>query len=100
MNFFKYLASIIRNRTGNSSKSFTLVASTIVSFIAGIGMTAVICYDGFSDGVIDTDLEKSGIFMLCMGGFMATSGVPKIFGEKYYKENDRIGDDDEIADEE
>ena len=94
MNFFKYLASIIRNRTGNSSKSFTLVASTIVSFIAGIGMTAVICYDGFSDGVIDTDLEKAGIFMLCMGSFMATSGIPKIFGDKF-ESNSKHSKDDE-----
>ena len=84
MRIFKYLASIIKSDTGNSSKSFTLVLSAIISFIAGLTMCVVIAYDGFSDGVIDTDLEKAGIFMLCMGGYMAGSSVSKIFGDRAY----------------
>ena len=79
---FKYLRSIIESGSGNSSKSFTLVLSAIISFIAGLTMCAVIAYDGFKDGVIDTNLEQAGIFMLCMGSFMAASGVPKIFGDR------------------
>lgn len=86
MRFFKYLGSLIKNDTGNSSKSFALVSSTILSFITGIVMCSVIGYDGFKDGIIDTDLEKAGIFILCMGSCIAASGVPKIFGDRdYYK---------------
>ena len=85
MGFVKYLGSLIKNDTGNSSKSFALVSSTILSFIAGIIMVSVLAYDGFRDGVIDTDLEKSGIFMLCIGSCVAASGVPKIFGDRDYE---------------
>lgn len=79
---FKYLASLIKNDTGNSSKSFTLVLSAIISFIAGLTICGILIYDAYCNGYIKTDLEKAGIFMLCMGAFMAGSGVPKIFGER------------------
>ena len=74
---FKYLGSLIKNDTGNSSKSFTLVLSAIISFIAGLTI-----YDAYCNGYIKTDLEKAGIFMLCMGGYMAGSSVSKIFGDR------------------
>lgn len=95
MGMFSYLGSLVKNDTGNSSKSFTLVLSAIISFIAGLTMCTVIAYDGFKDGVIDTDLEKAGIFMLCMGGYMAGSSVSKIFGDRaenrIYDRMDRMG---------
>ena len=85
MGFVKYLGSLIKNDTGNSSKSFALVSSTILSFLAGLIMVSVLAYDGFKDGIIDTDLEKAGIFMLCIGSCVAASGVPKIFGDRDYE---------------
>jgi hypothetical protein len=85
MGFINYLGSLIKNDTGNSSKSFALVSSTILSFLAGIIMVSVLAYDGFKDGIIDTDLEKAGIFMLCIGSCVAASGVPKIFGDRGYE---------------
>jgi hypothetical protein len=94
MGMIKYLGSLIKNDTGNSSKSFALVSSTVLSFIIGLCIGSVIVYDGFRDGVIDTDLEKAGIFMICVGSCIAASGVPKIFGERaegrhrcYYPKN-------------
>jgi hypothetical protein len=82
MGMIKYLGSLIKNDTGNSSKSFTLVLSAIISFVAGLTMCAVIGYDGFKDGVIDTNLDNAGIFMLCMGGYMAGGSISKIFGDR------------------
>ena len=61
---FKYLASLIKNDTGNSSKSFTLVLSAIISFIAGLTICGILIYDAYCNGYIKTDLEKAGIFML------------------------------------
>ena len=41
------------------------------------------------------DYEKAGIFMLCMGGYMAGSSVSKIFGDRaenrIYDRMDRMG---------
>jgi hypothetical protein len=82
MGIIKYIGSLIKNDTGNSSKSFTLVLSAIISFISGLVMCSVIAYDGFKDGVIDTNLDNAGIFMLCMGGYMAGGSISKIFGDR------------------
>ena len=84
MGIIKYLGSLIKNDTGNSSKSFALVVSVILSFIAGLILCIVIAYDGFLDGRIDTDLEKAGIFIICVGSSVAASGIPKIFGDREY----------------
>ena len=99
MGLIKYLGSLIKSDTGNSSKSFSLVLSAIISFIAGLTMCAVIAYDGFKDGVIDTDLENAGIFMLCMGGYMAGGSISKIFGDgkrRRYKKYEVEKEEDEM----
>jgi len=99
MGLMKYLGSLIKSDTGNSSKSFTLVLSAVISFIAGLTMCAVIAYDGFKDGVIDTNLENAGIFMLCMGGYMAGGSISKIFGDREhhkYKKYEVEKEEDEM----
>ena len=84
MKFFKYMKSLIETDTGNSSKSFALVMSTVISFITGLVIYFVISYDVISNGYVKTDLESMGIFMLCIGSYIAASGVPKIFGDKSF----------------
>ena len=101
MGVIKYLGSLIKNDTGNSSKSFALVVSVILSFIVGLILCIVIAYDGFLDGRIDTDLEKAGIFIICVGSSVAASGIPKIFGDREYSrsmkyiKNNHNNDEDE-----
>lgn len=82
MGFLGYLKSLIANDTGNSSKSFTLVLSAIISFIAGLVICFSIVYDVINNGFIKSDLESMGIFMLCMGGYMAGGGITKVFGDR------------------
>lgn len=82
MGFLSYLKSLIANDTGNSSKSFTLVLSAIISFIAGLVICFSIIYDVINNGFIKSDLESMGIFMLCMGGYMAGGGITKVFGDR------------------
>lgn len=104
MGVIKYLGSLIKNDTGNSSKSFALVVSVILSFITGLILCIVIAYDGFLDGRIDTDLEKAGIFIICVGSSVAASGIPKIFGDrersrslKYVKHHEEDEDEEYCA---
>ena len=91
---FKYLKSLIETDTGKSSKSFALVMSTLISFIAGLTVCFVICFDVLTNGYVKTDLESTGIFMLCMGGYMAGSGVAKIFGDRSFYRSRRFDDID------
>ncbi len=82
MRFLSYMKSLIETDTGNSSKSFALVISTIMSFIVSMFMCCILAYDAYCNGYIKTDLESAGIFMICVGSCVAASGVPKIFGER------------------
>jgi hypothetical protein len=96
MGLLKYLGSLIKNDTGNSSKSFALVMSTIVSFITSLVICGVLVYDVYNNGFIKTDLEALGIFILCVYSGNAASGVPKIFSDKYFSKSKIIRKEDEV----
>lgn len=77
MSFFSYMRTLLDVQSPNSSKSFTLVLSAIVSAFIGITMCFVIIYDVITNGYVKTDLNDAGIFLLCAGGYMAGAGVTK-----------------------
>lgn len=76
MGFWKLLMS---NNEALSSKNFTLIVSTVVSAIVGICVCFVICWDVIHNNYIKTDMENMGVFMLCMGGYLAGGSVTKVF---------------------
>lgn len=82
MGIFRYLGSLVRNDTGNSSKSFALVMSTVMSFIMTLLVGGILLYDVYCNGYIRTDLESLAIFMICVYSGVPASGIPKIFGER------------------
>ena len=101
MGIIKYLGSLIKNDTGNSSKSFALVMSTLVSFITSLTICVILIYDVYCNGFIKTDLEALGIFIICVYSGNAASGVPKIFGDKYFSRTKMLRkEDEEITDNE
>ena len=101
MGIIKYLGSLIKNDTGNSSKSFALVMSTLVSFITSLTICGILIYDVYCNGFIKTDLEALGIFIICVYSGNAASGVPKIFGDKYFSRTKMLRkEDEEITDNE
>lgn len=77
MRFFSYMKSLLDVQSPNSSKSFTLVLSAIVSAFIGLTISFVIIYDVITNGYVKTDLNDAGIFLLCAGGYMAGAGVTK-----------------------
>ena len=77
MGFFTYMRTLLDVQSPNSSKSFTLVLSAIVSAFIGLTMCFVIIYDVITNGYVKTDLNDAGIFLLCAGGYMAGAGVTK-----------------------
>ena len=92
---------MIKNDTGNSSKSFALVMSTLVSFITSLTICVILIYDVYCNGFIKTDLEALGIFIICVYSGNAASGVPKIFGDKYFSRTKMLRkEDEEITDNE
>ena len=113
MGIFSYLGSLVRNDTGNSSKSFALVMSTIMSFIITLLVGGILLYDVYCNGYIRTDLESLAIFMICVYSGVPASGIPKIFGErsigslgrgsehrvKHHHHEDVYGEENEYVDE-
>ena len=77
----KFFKLLVRNGSGESSKSFGLVVSAIMGAIMTLAVTFVLVWDVVSDGIIDTDLSKLGIFVLCIGCYTFGSGANKMLSE-------------------
>lgn len=78
----KFWRSLININAPDSSKSFTLVISALISAVVGICVCFVLCWDVIHNNYIKTDMESMGIFMLCMGGYLAGGSASKIFGDR------------------
>lgn len=77
----KFFRLLVKNGNGESSKSFGLVVSAIIGALLGLSVAFILVWDVVSDGVIDTDLSKLGIFMLCVGCYTFGSGANKMLSE-------------------
>ena len=82
MKIAEYLKSLIKADTLDSSKSFALVLSSIVGALIGLCVCFCLIWDVCANGYIRTDLDALGLFMLCIGGFMAGGGINKALSER------------------
>ena len=87
---FKYLKSLIRNDSGDSSKSFGLVCSVLVGSFIGIVIGVVLLYDGLKDGTLDSDLWMVGWFLFCDSVFIFGGGLNKTLAEKWLSSKNLI----------
>ena len=90
----KYLKSLIKSGTGDSSKSFALVLSAIVGALLGLWISFVLIYDVVVDGVINTDLGELGVFLMAVGVFMVGGGFSKTLTEKLWKKDNPEEEDE------
>lgn len=77
-----YLKSLIKENSLDSSKSFALVLSCIVGALIGLCVCFCLIWDVCANGYVKTDLDALGLFMLCIGGFMAGGGINKALSER------------------
>lgn len=82
MKIAEYLKSLIRVNTLDSSKSFALVLSSIVGALIGLCVCFCLIWDVCVNGSLKTDLDALGLFVLCVGGFMAGGGINKALSER------------------
>ena len=82
MKIAEYLKSLIKADTLDSSKSFALVLSSIVGALIGLCVCFCLIWDVCANGYVKTDLDALGLFMLCIGGFMAGGGINKAISER------------------
>ena len=79
MGLYKNIKSAIDDKSSMSSNSITLLASALMGIVIGFVICFVLIYDVTYDGKVDTDLGDLGIFLLCSGGYILGSGVPKAY---------------------
>lgn len=99
MKIAEYLKSLIRADTLDSSKSFAMLVS--VGTGAAIGLCVCFClvWDVCTNGYLKTDLDGLGVFLLCVGAFMAGGGVNKALSERKKKNvnpKNKGGNDDSV----
>ena len=79
MGVIKNIKESIDDKSSMSVNSITLLASALMGVIIGFVICFVLIYDVTYDGKVDTNLTDLGIFLLCSGGYILGSGVPKAF---------------------
>lgn len=87
MRITEYLKSLIRANSFDSSKSFALVLSVLVGALIGLCVCFCLVWDVCSNGHLETDLEGLGVFLLCVGTYMAVGGVNKALSERKHSIN-------------
>lgn len=78
----EYLKSLIRANSLDSSKSFALLLSVGIGALIGLCVCFCLVWDVCTNGYLKTDLGGLGVFLLCVGGFMAGGGLNKALGER------------------
>lgn len=77
----EYLKSLIRADSLDSSKSFALVLCVFVGALIALCVCFCLVWDVCANGYVKTDLGGLGVFLLCVGGFMAGGGINKGLSE-------------------
>lgn len=85
MRAMEYLRSLMKAGTLDSSKSFALVVSVLVGALVGVCVCFCLVWDVVANGHVETDLDGLGVFLLCVGGYMAGGGITKSLSERRNK---------------
>lgn len=96
MKIAEYLKSLIKANTLDSSKSFALVLSSLIGAFVGLCVCFCLIWDVCANGYIRTDLDALGLFMLCIGGFMAGGGINKAISERKRNNVKRVKDESDV----
>ena len=75
----------IDDKSSMSVNSITLLVSALMGVAFGFIICFVLVYDVLFDGKVDTDLNDLGIFLLCSGGYIMGSGIPKAYVDSRMK---------------
>lgn len=94
----EYFKTLLDTHSSNSTKSFVLMLSAIISALVNLTICFVLVYDVIANGYIKTSLWDAGFFILCTGGYMAGSGLTKALVDR--RQNKRSLDVNEETEEE
>ena len=97
MGFIRNIKESIDDKSPISVNNITVLASALMGAIIGFVICFVLIYDVTYDGKVDTNLTDLGIFLLCGGGYILGSGVPKMKTRSWVEgEKMQIDADEEV----
>lgn len=82
----KLLKDLVRNNSGTSSKSFFLVAVTLIGCLLLLIVGFVLLYEVICNHTIHTDLTGLAALVGSIASLFATAGITKAWGEKNEKD--------------
>lgn len=99
MGLIRNIKSSIDVNSSMSVSSVSLLISSFIGFLLGLVMCFVLVYDVVTNGYIKTDLTDAGIFLLCSGGYICGSGIPKAYIDSRLKTRLAASNERILADE-
>lgn len=82
MSLIQYIKSVLQPKSGDSVKSLVLFLSAVTGALLCLTLCFVMIYDVTTNGYLKTNLSDAGIFIICVGGYMAGAGIPKVLIDK------------------
>lgn len=93
MGFLRNIKESIDDTSTISVSGITLLISSFIGFLLGLVMCFVLVYDVVTNGYLKTDLTDAGIFLLCSGGYIAGSGIPRSIVDSRLKAKTNIANE-------
>ena len=90
---------LIKTNSGYSSKSFFLLAITIIGLILLIVPAFVLCIEAYYNHTIQTNLSDMAAYIASVAAIFASGGITKAWSEKYERlpgQDGKLGTDDDI----
>jgi hypothetical protein len=87
-----YIDKLIRSNTGVSSKSFALVAITLMGCVLLLVIGFILVWEEVRDGQIRTDLGGLAELVGSITALLASAGVTKVVGERNERNNNEKKD--------
>ena len=78
-----WMAKLVRNNTGVSSKNFFLVTVTLIGCVLLLVPAAILMIEAIANKTIATDLNGLAAYIGAVASLFATAGLTKAWSEKY-----------------
>lgn len=82
-----WIAKLVRNNSGVSSKNFFLVTVTLIGCVLLLVPAVILMIESISNKTITTDLNGLAAYIGAVASLFATAGLTKAWSEKFEARN-------------
>lgn len=92
-------SKLLRNNSGYSSKSFFLVAITVIGLLLLLVPVFVLVIEAWYNHTIQTNLSDMAAYIAAVAAIFASGGITKAWSERYERlpgKDGKLGTDDDV----